>query len=166
LTTHEVADAEMAARVIDWYRQRWHIEQLFRILKGQGLDIEASQSEDAHALTKLAVMATHAASRVTQLVQARDGETDAKAADLFEPAEIEVMQALLPNLEGKTAKQKNPHARDSLAWCAWVVARLGGWKGYRHSEGPPGPLTMRRGHEAFCKIRDGYLLAQTNVCKP
>ena len=166
LTTHEVADAEMAVTVIDWYRQRWHIEQLFRVLKGQGLDIEASQTEDAHALTKLAVMATHAAALITQLVQARDGNNDVKAAELFEPAEIEVMEALLPRFEGKTEKQKNPHPRETLAWCTWVIARLGGWKGYRHSEGPPGPLTMRRGYEAFCKIRDGYLLAQKNVCKP
>lgn len=166
LTTHEVKDAEMAMTVIDWYRQRWHIEQLFRVLKGQGLDIQASQSEDAHALTKLAVMATHAASRITQLVQARDGLTDVKAAEVFEADEIEVMAALLPRFEGKTQKQKNPHPTDNLAWCSWVVARLGGWKGYRHSEGPPGPLTMRRGYEAFCKIRDGYLLAQKNVCKP
>lgn len=166
LTSHVVDNAEMAATVIDWYRQRWHIEQLFRILKGQGLDIQASQTEDAHALTKLAAMATHAASRITQLVQARDGDNDVKAAEVFEPDEIEVMAALLPELEGKTQKQKNPHPRHSLAWCAWVVARLGGWKGYRHSEGPPGPLTMRRGHEAFCKIRDGYILGQRNVCKP
>jgi len=166
LTTHEVKDAEKAMMVIDWYRQRWHIEQLFRALKAQGLDIEASQIEDAHALEKLAVMAAHAASRISQLVQARDGNTDAKAADVFEPEEIEVMLALLPKLEGKTEKQKNPHGPDTLAWCAWVVARLGGWKGYRHSEGPPGPLTMRRGYEAFCKIRDGYLLAHKNVCKP
>jgi hypothetical protein len=166
LTTHAVEDAAMAAQVIDWYRQRWHIEQLFRILKAQGLDLEASQSEDAHALTKLAVMAAHAASRVTQLVQARDGHNKVAAGEVFEPEELEVMAALLPQLEGRTEKQKNPHPPDTLAWCAWIIARLGGWKGYRHSEGPPGPLTMQRGYEYFCILRDGYLLAQKNVCKP
>lgn len=166
LTTHVLEDAAMAALVIDWYRQRWHIEQMFRLVKGQGLDLEASQSEDAHALTKLAVMATHAASRVIQLVQARDGHNGVAAGEVFEPAEIEVMSALLPQLEGRTEKQKNPHPLDTLAWCAWIVARLGGWKGYRNSEGPPGPLTMQRGYERFCSLRDGYLLAQKNVCKP
>jgi hypothetical protein len=166
LTTHKVEDAAMAAQIIDWYRQRWHIEQLFRILKSQGLDLEASQSEDAHALSKLAVMAAHAASRITQLVQARDGHNGVAAGEVFEPAEIEVMSALLPQLQGRTEKQKNPHPPDTLAWCAWIVARLGGWKGYRHSEGPPGPLTMQRGYQRFCSLRDGYFLAQKNVCKP
>jgi hypothetical protein len=88
---------------------------------------------------------------------------------VFAPEELAVLRALLPQCEGKTAKQQNPHPPDSLAWCAWIVARLGGWKGYRHSEGPPGPLTMRRGYERFCTLRDGYLLATTttqNVCKP
>lgn len=166
LTTHAVDNAAMAAQIIDWYRQRWHIEQLFRILKGQGLDLEASQSEHAHALTKLAVMATHGASRIIQLVQARDGHNGVAAGEVFDPAELQVMAALLPQLEGRTEKQKNPHSPDTLAWCAWIVARIGGWKGYRHSEGPPGPLTMKRGYQRFCSLRDGYLLAQKNVCKP
>src|SRR5204863_6204764 len=75
LTTHVVEDAAMARQVIEWYSARWTVEQLFRTLKGQGLDLEASQSEDGHALLKLAVMATHAATRILQLVQARDGAT-------------------------------------------------------------------------------------------
>jgi hypothetical protein len=169
LTTHEVSDAAMAAQVIAWYRARWQIEQLFRTVKGQGLDLEASQSEDAHALQKLAVMASHAATRILQLVQARDGASALAAGEVFAPEELAVLRALLPQCEGKTAKQQNPHPPDSLAWCAWIVARLGGWKGYRQSEGPPGPLTMRRGYERFCTLRDGYLLATTttqNVCKP
>jgi hypothetical protein len=169
LTTHAVKDAAMAARVIGWYGQRWQIEQLFRTVKGQGLALEASQSEDGHALQKLAVMATHAATRILQLVQARDGAAGLAAGEVFAPEELTVLRALLPCCEGRTAKQQNPHPPDSLAWCAWIVARLGGWKGYRHSEGPPGPLTMRRGYERFCALRDGYLLATTprqNVCKP
>lgn len=166
LTTHAVSDAAMAAQVIAWYGQRWQIEQLFRTVKRQGLDLEASQSEDAHALQKLAVMATHAATRILQLVQARDGASALAAAEVFAPEELAVLAALLPRYEGKTSKQKNPHPPDSLAWCAWIVARLGGWKGYRQSEGPPGPVTMRRGYERFCTLRDGYLLATQNVCKP
>ena len=166
LTTHAVSDAAMAAQVIAWYGQRWHVEQLFRTVKGQGLDLEASQSEDGHALQKLAVMATHAATRILQLVQAREGASALAAQEVFAPEELDVLAALLPGCEGKTHKQQNPHPPDSLAWCAWIVARLGGWKGYRHSEGPPGPLTMRRGYERFCAIRDGYLLATKNVCKP
>ncbi|MGA8447201.1 MAG: hypothetical protein WB766_18710, partial [Roseiarcus sp.] len=40
------------------------------------------------------------------------------------------------------AKQKNPHPPGSLAFAAWVFARLGGWTGYY---GKPGPIVMLRG---------------------
>jgi IS4 transposase len=38
---------------VDWYRQRWVIEQLYRILKKQGLNLESSQLEDAQSLMLL-----------------------------------------------------------------------------------------------------------------
>jgi len=166
LTSHEVGSAAQALRVIEWYRQRWHIEQVFRVLKGQGLDLPASQCVHAEGLSKLAVLSTHAAARIHQLVLARDGGTPVPAGTVFEAGEVATLAALLPQYEGKTAKQQNPHPPETLAWCAWIIARLGGWKGYRHSEGPPGPLTMRRGYERFAAIHQGYKLAQRNLCKP
>jgi len=168
LTSHAIEEAAMAAQVIDWYRQRWHVEQLFRLLKTQGLDIEAGQTETAAGLGKLAVMSTHAAARVQQLVLARDGDTPVPAGTLFDPLEREVLAAVQPQYEGRTEKQKNPHPPDTLAWAAWIIARLGGWKGYRHSEGPPGPLIMRRGYQRFLALVEGYRLAThlKNVCKP
>ncbi|MBW8857033.1 MAG: IS4 family transposase, partial [Bradyrhizobium sp.] len=36
LTTHPVATAEDAWRIVEWYKRRWLIEQFFRILKTQG----------------------------------------------------------------------------------------------------------------------------------
>ncbi|MEG3147984.1 hypothetical protein U1839_25320, partial [Sphingomonas sp. RT2P30] len=44
--------------------------------------------------------------------------------------------------EGKTERQKNPHPKGSLAYAAWVCARLGGWTGYY---GKPGPAVMLNG---------------------
>ena len=43
----------MAWRVVGWYRQRWHVEQFFRTLKQQGLQLEDSQLENAGRLIKL-----------------------------------------------------------------------------------------------------------------
>jgi hypothetical protein len=168
LTSHAVEEAAMAARVIDWYRQRWHVEQLFRLLKTQGLDLEAGQTETAAGLGKLAIMSTHAAARVQQLVLARDGGTPVPAGTLFDPVERAVLAAVQPQYEGRTAQQRNPHPPDTLAWAAWIIARLGGWKGYRRSEGPPGPLIMRRGYQRFLALVQGYRLAHQpkNVCKP
>ena len=53
------------------------------------------------------------------------------------------MQAINGTLEGRTEKLKNPFDPASLAWYAWIAARLGGWSGYT-SKGykPAGPKTM------------------------
>jgi hypothetical protein len=157
LTTHPVEDAAMAWRVIDWYRMRWTIEQFFRTLKQQGLQLEDSQLESAERLVKLTAIAARAACVIMQLVHARDGRSAQDAAIAFTPAEIDALQALLPTLEGKTALQKNPHPPQSLAWAAWIIAKLGGWDGYPKSK-PPGPITFRHGFQHFRSIARGWAL--------
>jgi hypothetical protein len=157
LTTHEVTDAAMAWRVIGWYRARWIIEQLFRTLKQQGLRVENSQLETAEGLLKLTAIAARAACTTLQLVQARDGRSNQSTEIAFTPAEVRTLEALLPGLEGKTAAQKNPHPRRSLAWAAWIIAKLGGWDGYKSSK-PPGPITFRHGLEHFHSIAYGWSL--------
>jgi len=157
LTTHEVSDAAMAWRVVDWYRGRWMIEQLFRTLKQQGLQLEDSQLETAEGLLKLTAIAARAACTTLQLVQARDGRSEQGSEIAFTPAEIHTLEALVPRLEGATDKQKNPYPPHSLAWAAWVIAKLGGWDGYKSSK-PPGPITFRHGLEYFYAIAYGWSL--------
>lgn len=165
LTTHPVRSVAMAQQCIDWYSQRWHIEQLFRTLKRQGLDLESSLIEDGPALERLAVLAVAAATRTMQLTLARDGQTRRPAQDAFSTEEIGLLHHLQPTLEGQTAKQKNPHPPPSLAWAAWIIARLGGWKGYA-SERKPGPITFLHGQQAFERIHQGWRLSQVqdDVC--
>jgi hypothetical protein len=57
---------------------------------------------------------------------------------VFDSIEGQTIQELSKTLEGKTVKQQNPYSVESLAYAAWVIARLGGWMGYA-SERPPGP---------------------------
>ena len=157
LTTHRVEDAAMAWQVVSWYRMRWTIEQFFRTLKRQGLRLEDSQLESAERLAKLTAAAARAACVVMQMVQARDGKAGQGAQIAFTGPEVETLEALLPGLEGKTALQKNPHPRRSLAWATWIVAKLGGWDGYPKSR-PPGPITLRNGYERFKAIAEGWSL--------
>ena len=161
LTTHRLESVEAALQLVDWYCQRWQIEQLFRTLKKQGLNVESSQLEDASQLMKLASLATQAAVRTMQLTMAREGNTEREATDVFDDDETTVLAKLQPQLEGNTAKQKNPHPSGTLAWAGWMIARLGGWKGYA-SEAKPGPITMLRGLERFASIAQGWRLA--NLC--
>ena len=160
LTTHAVDTPQAALRIVDWYRRRWNIEQLFWTLKRQGLDIEASQIESAQALIKLAFLATLAATRIMQLVHARDGATPIPAEEVFTADEVEALRLQQPTLEGRTAKQKNPHAAGSLAWASWIIARLGGWKGYA-SESPPGPITMRHGLTRLEALREAHAMLRS-----
>ena len=148
LTTHPVEDAAAAWQIVGWYRQRWTIEQLFRTMKQQGLQLEDSQLDTAERLIKLTAIAASAACTIMQLVHAREGRSDQAAEIAFSPAEIDALEVLVPTLEGATVAQKNPHPPRSLAWAAWAIAKLGGWDGYPSSR-PPGPITFKHGLDYF-----------------
>ncbi|MFL5110691.1 MAG: transposase, partial [Microvirga sp.] len=131
--------------------------------KSQGLRLEDSQLDSADRLIKLAAVAAHAAVITLQLVQARDGDSAEPASVAFKGGEIAALEAVNATLEGKTALQKNPHQPHSLAWAAWIIARLGGWNGYRSSR-PPGPITFKNGLDHFHAIATGWRLR--DVCIP
>jgi hypothetical protein len=155
LTTHEVADAAAAWQIVGWYQLRWVIEQLFRVMKSQGLQLEDSQLASAERLVKLAAVATKAACVDIQLTQGRDGTDQMPASNVFAEPEIDTLAALGPTLERSTERQQNHHPARSLAWAAWIIARLGGWNCYYK---PPGPITFRRGMEYFYAIHRGRQL--------
>jgi hypothetical protein len=155
LTTHTVADAAQAEEIVQLYRLRWRIEQTFRALKSDGLALEDSQVIDPERMFNLAAVALGAAIRTIQLVDARDGGPR-PAADVIAKAFAVPLQRLSRKLEGKTERQKNPHPPDSLAFVAWIAARLGGWNCYYK---PPGPKTMRNGWNQLAARIEGYVLA-------
>ena len=159
LTTHNADDAAEAAAVIDRYRLRWRIEQVFRALKSDGMRLEDSQITDAERLFILAAMGLAAATRTLQLVDARDG-SPRPAADVVEPALLPALKRISKSLEGKTERQKNHHPPHSLAFVAWIAARLGGWNCYYK---PPGPKTMRNGWNELAAMLAGYALATTEA---
>jgi Transposase DDE domain len=158
LTTHEVSSTADAWQIVAWYKLRWIIEQLFRSMKSQGLQIEDSQLHTADRLKKLVAIAAKAAVIVIQLVQARDGRDPLPARFVFSCEEIEVIEALNKSLQGKTELQKNPHPSNTLAWAAWVIAKLGGWSGYA-SHKPPGPITFHNGLAHFQTLAAGRAIA-------
>ena len=141
LTTHPVSTAAQAEQVVQLYRLRWRIEQIFRALKSDGLALDDSQLIDAERMFNLAAIGLAGAIRTIQLVDARDG-SPRQATDVIDATFAVALERLSKKLEGKTARQKNPHPADSLAFVAWIAAQLGGWNCYYK---PPGPKTMRDG---------------------
>ena len=160
LTTHTVENVKNARMIIDFYRRRWTIEEYFHTLKTAGFDIEAAQLEDPEAMARLVGAAACAAVTVMQLLRARDGRSDQALEEVFETEDIPLLEAISAQHEGKTARQKNPHPKRSLAYATWVVARLGCWDGYY---GKPGPLVLRRGLQDFHRIKYGYDLRLQHV---
>lgn len=150
LTTRPVENAAQAWEMVDLYRRRWAIEQLFRTLKTKGFDIEGLKIADTQPRNKLITATFIAAVTIQQLVHARDGGPGPlrPAIDAFDPDDLPLIEAYCAKLQGKTERQKNPHPKGSLAYASWVCARLGGWTGYY---GKPGPIV----------ILDGWLQLQT-----
>ncbi|HSY86716.1 MAG TPA: IS4 family transposase [Verrucomicrobiae bacterium] len=161
ITTEVVSDAAGAFAVADLYRRRWCIEQLFRTLKTKGFDIEGVLIEEEAPLRRLVMAALLAAVTIQQLVHARDGNQGPSPlrplTDAFEPEDKPLLQAFCAKLEGKTLRQKNPHPKGTLAYAAWVCARLGGWTGYY---GKPGPIVMLQGWLYFQAAKYGASLSK------
>ena len=127
---------------------------MFRTLKQQGLRIEDSQLATADRLCRLIAIAAKAAAIVMQLVQARDGHDTQPASLAFAPDEIKVLVALNQRLQGQIPRQQNPHPPDTLAWAAWIIAKLGGWHEYEAK--PPGPISMHHGLAYFRTFAAGW----------
>ena len=120
---------------------------------------QSSLLEHADRLQRMVVLAVSAAVHTMQLTLAREGRGERPASDCFGCNDYAMLEHVGATLEGKTDKQKNPHVKHSLAWAGWIVARLGGWKGYA-SERKPGPITTSHGLKVLSNIRYGWELAR------
>ncbi|MGH7593932.1 MAG: IS4 family transposase [Gemmatimonadales bacterium] len=155
LTTHKVATLADACRITGFYRQRWTIEQVFRVMKTKGFDIEAVRVAEDGPFENLTTATLIAAVQVLQMVRERDGAAGRPLQDALGIEDKPALEAICQTLEGKTEKQKNPHPQGSLAYASWVCARLGGWTGYY---GKPGPITMMHGLQALKAMLRGWKL--------
>jgi hypothetical protein len=155
LTTHKVATLADACRMTGFYRQRWTIEQVFRVMKTKGFHIEAVRVAEDGPFENLATATLIAAIQVLQMVRERDGAARRPLRDALDLEDQPALEAICQTLEGKTDKQKNPHPKGSLAYASWVCARLGGWTGYY---GKPGPIVMMQGLQSLKAILRGWRL--------
>jgi hypothetical protein len=148
-TVQTLADAQMIVRL---YRCRWTIEQVFRVMKTRGFDIEAVPIRENAPLKNLGCATLIAAIQIQQMLHDRDGLAARPMTDVFEPDDQPLIEAIGTTLEGRTARQRNPHPSGSLAHATWICARLGGWTGYY---GKPGPIVLVRGHLRLLTMLEG-----------
>jgi Transposase DNA-binding/Transposase DDE domain len=161
LTTIPITTLNEALMIIEWYSWRWIIEEVFRILKKEGFDIEASELESGKSVKKLCLLMLDAIIKIFQMRIAWDEpEEEGMAADIcFTKQETECIAMQCKKMEGKTEKLKNPYKKTTLQYATWVIARLGGWKGYA-SERKPGITTLWIGLEKFYDTYNGWMLAK------
>jgi hypothetical protein len=104
LTTMQVCGQpdELAAaqEIVQLYRLRWRIEQVFRAMKSDGFRLEETQIHQASRLFKLAAIAIVAAARTIQLVDARDGSRR-PASDVADEKVMAAAEVIGPTLEGE-----------------------------------------------------------------
>ena len=157
LTTRKVEDLQTALLCIEWYACRWVIEEVFKILKKEGFDIEASELSQGKAIRKLCLMTLETIIKlfIMQIAYATAQETEPRSC--FSEEEIACLEVQIEQLEGKTEKLKNPYNPSDLKRYIWAIARLGGWKGYR-SQRRPGITTFWIGLKRFYAIMQGWRL--------
>jgi hypothetical protein len=156
LTTHRVTTLADARQITGLYRQRWTIEQLFRLMKTKGFNIEAVRVVESGPFENLTAATLVAAIQVLQMVRERDGAAGRPLDDVLDPDDKPALEAICRTLEGKTDRQKNTHPTGSLAYATWVCARLGGWTGYY---GKPGPIVILQGLLALKAMLRGWKIA-------
>ncbi len=166
LTTHDVGSLTDAIQIVKWYSMRWYIEQLFRLLKSKGFQIERSELESGWAIRKLTVLAMKSALTIMRLKLALQEKNEVSAKQTFSSAQLECLEYLNNQYQGRTIKQQNRYKTYTLAWAAWILARLGGWKGYE-SQRQAGFITMKEGINRFEDIYKGFTLLKNKVvCTP
>ena len=89
-------------------------------------------------------------------------KNEVAAEQTFNVSQLECLESLNDKYQGKTIKQQNQYKPYSLAWAAWIFARMGGWKGYE-SQRPPGFITIKEGMDRFEDIYIGYTLLKNEV---
>jgi len=157
LTTKKVENLETALLCIEWYTCRWVIEEVFRILKKGGFNIEASELSRGRAIRKLCLMMLETIVKLFIMQIAYATEEQTNPSSCFSQKEIECLEHQIVQLEGKTEKLKNPYTSDDLKRYIWVIARLGGWKGYL-SQRKPGITTFWIGLQKFSSLMQGWSL--------
>lgn len=158
LTTIKIDDLETALNCITWYTCRWIIEEVFRILKKEGFNIEASELTYAKSIRKLSLMMMETIVKLFLMQIAYDSpEQDIESQSCFSESELKCLEYQITTLEGKTEKLKNPYQNKDLKRYVWAIARLGGWKGYA-TERKPGITTLWIGIQKFSSIMQGWKL--------
>lgn len=81
-------------QIIEWYKQRWYIEQIHRLLKKDGFKIESSQLEQGWAIRKLTLLAMMAVLRILQMMLVYEDDNEQPIDEVFNTDEQQCLSVL------------------------------------------------------------------------
>jgi hypothetical protein len=145
LTTEPIDAPEQILAIVDMYRARWRIEELFKALK-TGCAFEQKQLESYEALTNALAIYLPIAWRLLLLRALARDDPDAPGDSFLEADEWDVLRASV-----KRPLSSQPTRRELLL----AVAALGG---HLKHNGDPGWQTLARGLEELLARVEGFRL--------
>jgi hypothetical protein len=154
LVTTEPVDTEaQVAAVVDAYRQRWLIEEFFKVVK-TGCKYQRLQLESLRALLIALAIETAVAWRLLLLRWAAQNSPTLEAEAVLSQEHVELLCMLRVSRTSDPCAALN--ARDAL----FELAQVGG---HIPNNGPPGWLVLQRGIDALLLIQRGRALGRPEV---
>ena len=142
LTTWPVHTIEDAIEKVEWYRSRWLIEELFRILKS-GYRVESVRFDDGKAIINWCALRLLMAVKLLYIRTHRDDENSDSAKGVFSEIELKVLEACELKLLSPNSTIRRPE-KYSMAWASLLVAIMGGYQALPSAK-PFGQTTLWRG---------------------
>jgi len=146
VTSEPIDTAEQVAEVVDAYRARWVIEELFKALK-TGCHIEKRQMESYEALRIALALFLPIAVRLLALRDAARTEPE-QACSALTARQLQLLRAC-----GRKPLSATPTNLEVYL----ALAALGG---HLRSNGPPGWIVLGRAYEKLLVLERGWLAAR------
>jgi|HubBroStandDraft_1064217.scaffolds.fasta_scaffold62646_1 hypothetical protein len=144
-TTEPIATGEDIERVVDFYRARWRIEELFKALK-TGCSFEKRQLESMSTLLNALAVFLPIACDLLALRTLATADPKRPAREVLPP-----MVLLLLQRHPRTKLPVDASIHDAML----AVARFGG---HIKNNGPPGWLVLGRGYEEVLGLAEGLAI--------
>jgi IS4 transposase len=146
LTTEPVDTKEEILRVVDLYRHRWKIEELFKALK-TGCAFPKRQLNSYKTLVRALALFLPIAWNLLRLRTFSRLDTNLRAETVLSEPELIVLRAFA---------EKPLPKRLTIVQAMLAIARLGG---HIKNNGPPGWITLGSGYLTLIERVHGYLVA-------
>ena len=148
ITSEPIESEEDIAWIVDAYRARWVIEELFKALK-TGCSFEKRQLESFNALQRALCIYLPIAWQLLQIRHLAQVRPDSPASEVIPELRLRLLAALMKSEKRRTLPA-NPTIKDVL----FGIACLGG---HLARNGPPGWQTLGRGYDELLAAERGVL---------